>query len=339
MMKDYKIISCASYGSSGSSVVTDYLSEFDNIHNFGDFEFRFLQDFGGVTSLEDTLVNSYHRLNSDIAIQNFINYIEWQSGDIFNKRYERFFHGKFREISYQFLEKLIDVTWGGFWGEYLVIAPRWKSYILYKIFPHFMRLVCGNRKYVAHYYPHRNMYFSSPNKEYFCKCVNWYLIALCEVIDPKRKFDYIYFDQLLPPTGLNRYFDYFKELKVIVVDRDPRDYYLENVVRWGEGWVPKDIHKFVILYKKQREQIKYEKDADNVLRIRFEDAIYHYEEFSQCVNSFLNLKEKHHTLCNSFIPSHSAHNTMLWKKAIYAKEKENIQFIETELKEFLYPFK
>ena len=101
-MKDYKIVSCASFGSSGSGVVTDYLSEFENINNFGDFEFRFLQDFGGVTSLEDTLVNSYHRLNSDIAIQNFINYVEWQAGDIFNKRYEQFFHGQFKKISYDF---------------------------------------------------------------------------------------------------------------------------------------------------------------------------------------------------------------------------------------------
>lgn len=75
-------------------------------------------------------------------------------------------------------------------------------------------------------------------------------------------------------------------MKAIVVDRDPRDYYLENVVRWGEGWVPKDVNKFVVLYRKQREQINREKDSENVLRIRFEDAIYHYDEFSKRVNHF-----------------------------------------------------
>lgn len=103
-MKDYKIVSCASFGSSGSGVVTDYLSEFENINNFGDFEFRFLQDFGGVTSLEDTLVNSYHRLNSDIAIQNFINYVEWQAGDILIRDMNNFSMGnlkKYLMISYR----------------------------------------------------------------------------------------------------------------------------------------------------------------------------------------------------------------------------------------------
>lgn len=99
------------------------------------------------------------------------------------------------KISYDFLSKLLDVTWDGFWGEYLVMAPRWKSYLLYKIYPHFMRLLGGNRKYIAHYIPHRDMYFSSPTKVYFCECVKWYLTALCEVIDPSNKYDYIYFDQ------------------------------------------------------------------------------------------------------------------------------------------------
>ena len=337
-MKDYKIVSCASFGSSGSGVVTDYLSEFENINNFGFFEFRILQDIGGVTSLDDTFVNSYHRLNADISIQNFINFVEWQAGDIFNKRYEQFFHGQFKKISYDFLSKLLDVTWDGFWGEYLVMAPRWKSYLLYKIYPHFMRLLGGNRKYIAHYIPHRDMYFSSPTKVYFCECVKWYLTALCEVIDPSNKYDYIYFDQLLPPTGINRYFDYFEKMKAIVVDRDPRDYYLENVVRWGEGWVPKDVNKFVVLYRKQREQINREKDSENVLRIRFEDAIYHYDEFSKRVNHFLNLDEKLHSKDPKFMPSRSINNTMLWKKSMYVKELEKIKFIESELEEYLYPF-
>ncbi len=129
-----------------------------------------------------------------------------------------------------------------------------------------------------------------------CEMVSHSIVSL---IDPSNKYDYIYFDQLLPPTGINRYFDYFEKMKAIVVDRDPRDYYLENVVRWGEGWVPKDVNKFVVLYRKQREQINREKDSENVLRIRFEDAIYHYDEFSKRVNHFLNLDEN----CIVKIPS------------------------------------
>ncbi|MCS2588102.1 hypothetical protein NXX15_12245 [Bacteroides fragilis] len=90
-MKEFKIISCASFGSSGSGIVTDYLLEFDNIYNPGDYEFRFLQDFGGLTTLEDSLLHSHHRLNSDIAIRLFKKIIDYHSGDWTNKRYEKFF--------------------------------------------------------------------------------------------------------------------------------------------------------------------------------------------------------------------------------------------------------
>ncbi|GHU74081.1 hypothetical protein FACS189450_14630 [Spirochaetia bacterium] len=47
-MNNYKIVSCASFGGTGSGVVTDYLAEFDNIYNPGDSEFRFLHDYCGV---------------------------------------------------------------------------------------------------------------------------------------------------------------------------------------------------------------------------------------------------------------------------------------------------
>ena len=74
-MLKHKIITCASFGNTGSGVITDYLLEFDNILNPGDYELRFLHDYDGVSTLEHALVHNFHRMNSDIAIQNFIRYI------------------------------------------------------------------------------------------------------------------------------------------------------------------------------------------------------------------------------------------------------------------------
>lgn len=338
MSGKYSVLSCAGFGSSGSGVVTDYLSEFDNINNFGDFEFRFLQDYGGVTTLEDCLVHSYHRQNSDIAIQNFINYINWQSGgDIFNKRYERFFHGQFRRISYDFLNKLIEVKWKGFWGEYLVITPRLLSQLKYKLYPHLLRLLNGNRRYIARYYPRKQMYFSQPTYEYFIKCVREYMNDLCYALDPEHQYKYIYFDQLLPPTNIKRYFNYFDSLKVIVVDRDPRDYYIENVIKLGEGWIPPKVDDFIKHYRALRRSVDTEVDNPNVLRIRFEDTIYHYNEFSEKINSFLDLSEEQHIyLQQKFNPQRSVHNTQLWKTIKVAPKV--IQKITDELNVFCYPF-
>ena len=53
-----KIITCAGYYGTGSSAVTDILGEFDNIHFMGDYEFRFIQDPGGIADLEYNIVVS-----------------------------------------------------------------------------------------------------------------------------------------------------------------------------------------------------------------------------------------------------------------------------------------
>lgn len=333
----HKILSCASFGSSGSGVVTDYLLEFNGIFNSGDYEFRFLQDYGGVSTLEDVLVHNYHRLNSDIAIQNFMNYVDYQSGDVFSKRYERFFNGQFRKLSYQYLNKLIDAEWKGYWEEYQVFGNKFENALKYKIYPRLLRLLHGNQHYIARYVPRKKMYFSSPTHEYFCQCTKEYIRDLCKSVDPSGRYQYLYFDQLLPPTNINRYNHYFDDLKVIVVDRDPRDYYLENVERWGEGWVPSDVEQFIDVYKGIRNQINFETDAPNILRISFEDAIYNYDSFSEKINEFLGLSKKDHLYPKErFNPIDSAKNTQLWKSR--SVDKHVIAKIEEQLGSYCFDF-
>ena len=333
----YKIVTCASFGNTGSGVVTDYLSEFPNIYNPGDYEFRFLQDYGGVSTLEDALLHTQHRMNTDIAIRDFIRYIEYQTGDLMAKHYEQFFKGAFRKISYEFIHKLIEVEWPGFWEHHQIIASKAKRLLMYKIYPRIRRLLAGNRKYIARYLPTSEMYFSNPEPEYFYQCVKEYMDALCQALDPQQQFNFIYLDQLLPPTNVNRYFNYCNDLKVVVVDRDPRDHYLENYFHWQEGWIPMDIDKYIALYKGIRKKVPHEPENPNVLRIRFEDSIYHYEEFSQKINTFLNLTEEQHLFPKrNFDPAISIKNTCLWNR--YPVEKFILEKIETELAEYCYPF-
>ena len=334
---NYSVISCASFGASGSGVVTDFLSEFDNIHNPGDFEFRFLQDYGGVTTLEDCLVHSHHRLNSDIAIQNFIRYVEFQCGDFINARYNRFFKGKFGEISQQFLNEIIDIEWPVYREEYQIISPKLVSLLKYRIIPHLKQLLSGHKKYIAHYLPHRTMYFSNPSESEFVSAVNRYINRLCAVIDPNHEYKYLYFDQLLPPTNIDRYFRYFDDLHVIVVDRDPRDYYIGNVIKWGEGWVPKDVDKFIKLFSGIRKKIDKENEDSRILRVRYEDTIFHYEEFKSKMMAFLGLEPINHVRpMEKFNPRVSINNAQLWKTMDV--DYQIIEKIERGLPEFIYPF-
>ena len=66
-----KLLTCASYHGTGSSAVTNLIDECDNIHDMGDYEFRFVQDPDGICDLEYNLVINNHRLNSGYAIKRY----------------------------------------------------------------------------------------------------------------------------------------------------------------------------------------------------------------------------------------------------------------------------
>lgn len=337
MEKEYKILTCASYGASGSGIITNYLEEFDNIYNPGDFEFRFIQDFGGITTLEDALVHSHHRLNSDTAILLFKKYVDYQSGDMFAKRYSAIFRDEFKKISYEFIDALVEAKWDGHWEEDQVLSSKLKDVLYFKIWTRIKMYLDFKRKYIASYYPSRDMYFSNPSYEEFCFHVKKYLNKLFNVIDPSHSHDFIYLDQLLPPVNCNRYFEYFDNLHLIVVDRDPRDYYIENVIRWKEKYLPHDIDSYIMVYKGLRKKMYKENDHENIMRINMEDTIYKYSEFVDKINSFIGEDENHHiNKLKRFNPNVSINNTQLWKK--YNVDDGVIHKIEDELSEYCYTF-
>ena len=337
MNNKYSILTCASYGASGSGIVTDYLMEFDNIHNPGNFEFRFLQDFGGITTLEDCLVHSHHRLNSDVAIRLFKKYVDYQAGDLLAKRYNKVFKGEFKQISYNFINDLIEGQWKGHWEEDQVLSPKYKDWLYYKIWTRIKRIIELNRHYIGKYYPTRDMYFANPSYEEFIVAVRKYLNNLFSVIDKDHKYDYLYFDQILPPDNLKRYFQYFDDIHVVVVDRDPRDYYIENVIKWGVKYLPHDIDTFIKVYKGLRKKLSEEEITNNVLRVKMEDTIYKYNEFSKKIDEFIGIAPGHHVSPKQYFdPAKSINNTQLWKKRHV--DMDIIKRIEDELGEYCYDF-
>ena len=337
MNNKYSILTCASYGASGSGIVTDYLMEFDNIHNPGNLEFRFLQDFGGITTLEDCLVHSHHRLNSDVAIRLFKKYVDYQAGDLLAKRYNKVFKGEFKQISYNFINDLIEGQWKGHWEEDQVLSPKYKDWLYYKIWTRIKRIIELNRHYIGKYYPTRDMYFANPSYEEFIVAVRKYLNNLFSVIDKDHKYDYLYFDQILPPDNLKRYFQYFDDIHVVVVDRDPRDYYIENVLKWGEKYLPHDIDTFIKVFKGLRKKLSEEEITNNVLRVKMEDTIYKYNEFSKKIDEFIGIAPGHHVRPKQYFdPAKSINNTQLWKKRHV--DMDIIKRIEDELGEYCYDF-
>jgi len=336
-MENYKIISCAGFGYTGSSIVSDYLAEFDNVDvRAGSAEFRFLHDFGGISTLEDCIVHNYHKQSSDAAIHLYLQMVSYLSGNFFAKKYNSWFKGEFRKLSEDFINDITDARWKGFVEPTAMFKPTLWRILYYQIYPRLKRLFHGGGN-IGAFYPKQDMYFSSPDKDYFDECVKKYLNNLFMIIDPLHEKEFLYFDQIVPPSNVNRYLDYFNDIKVIVVDRDPRDIFIQNTYKIKESWIPFDVDTFIKMYRGQRKNIKREEDNRNILRIRFEDAIYRYDEFSKQVASLVGLQESNHTCPKSlFDPSRSIRNTRLWEK--YNVNMNDIKKIEEQLSEYCYDY-
>lgn len=329
-----KIVTCASYGGTGSSAISDLLKEFENCKSLGDFEFRFIQDPDGISDLEYGLIDNNNRLFTGYFIKKFIKQINYYSGNFYSKRYRKYFGEKFYKYSSEYINKIIQLSWKGTWLKEEIEESFIKK-VLRVFINNILKRVNINKEF-KHFYYKTDMVYSYIDKETFYKFTKEYTNNLFSSLNPNNKFEYLMLDQLVPCSNINRYLNYFYDIKVIVVDRDPRDLYILNKIFWKEGWIPEDIDKFINYFKLIRRHQKYEKeDQDKILRIKFEDLIYDYENSINKIIKFLGLSLKNHKEKKKYFnPDISKQNTKLWEK--YKQFSVEIKKIEVELEEYLY---
>ena len=130
-------------------------------------------------------------------------------------------------------------------------------------------------------------YFSAIDKETFYRCVREYIEKVVGELNPENK-EFVVVDQLLPPSNLYQYFNYFNDIKVVVVDRDPRDLYICAHEFYKEKIIPYfDVEQYCKWYEIVRRHRKNEVyDPNRVLFIHFEDLIYQYEIMSRKLIEF-----------------------------------------------------
>lgn len=330
-----KIITCTGYHGTGSSIITDYLKEFDEIASMGDFEFRFLQDPNGIADLEDRLLKNNSRLNSDRAIYEYLKLIKILNSNYTNKfwkqsEYKTVFKNKFLKYSEEYINDLIEIEWKGYWHDFefrnFNFFSRIKNFICRLLEIFFRKKNIGKIK---------KMYFSYPVDDFYLKTQK-YLDKLFREASNK---EILAFDQLVPCCNVNRYLNYFYNIKIVIIDRDPRDLYILNKEIWHESVVPFDnVENFIKHFKLLRKHQKYEvEDQKYVLRIKFEDTIYNYNKTFTKINKFLEIENlKHQNKKKFFDPKKSIFNTQIYK--LYPQYKKDIEIIEKELKEFCYNF-
>ena len=332
-----RIISCSSYYGTGSSAVTDYLSEFDCVASMGDYEFRFLHDTDGIADLEYHLVWNHNRHNSGHALKRFKKLVDFQTGSKLVPRYEPFFNNRWKELAYRYIDELTDFSYKGWWQYDLLdrgLGFYYRKMLLNKLY-HFTQ--GRNSEKVLNVLPNEITYCSHPTQEAFDTATKRFLSDLLAEANPKN-MPFLLVDQLLPSSNLHRYWKFFDDIKAFVVERDPRDLYILEKHYWNAKIIPTEtVMQFCEWYKYTRAHRKTEKlNSENALLIQFEDLVYRYDDTTLTIRDWLGLSDSDHKRkLMHFDPNKSIKNTRLWLKHDIG---EDLRVIENELAEYLYDY-
>lgn len=333
-----RIISCASYYGTGSSAITDLISEYEKVFSLTDFEFRFVQDPDGISDLEYNLLENHNRHNSGHALKRYKKLVDFYSGNMFMKKYEPFFNNQWKKISYEYINALCDFQFKGWW-QYDLYDKGLMFYYRKAFMNKILKLTIWRKKAdkYLNVLPNEITYCSNPSEEKFYKLTRKYINSLFEIANKEKK-ENIMVDQLVPPTNLIRYTKYFDNIFIFIVERDPRDIYILEKEYWKTKVIPTDsVEIFCKWYVYTRVHRKKEIFPDNVYFLYFEDLIYKYDETVKKIESVLGFREQDHILKKKFLnPTMSIKNSRLWINN--EKYERDIEYIENNLKSYLYDY-
>lgn len=337
------IITSTGFFNTGSSAITHLLSEIDGVENVtGVYEIRLLYDPDCISDLEYNLIETPHRQNSGYALLRFKDYIDFNTNKLFNHHYERICNGNFRKISYDYIEEITDFRYHG--ASHLdVLRKGYFFYFIYRCYRKLAKFII-NRLHISFIkttiMTPQVLFAPTYEKEVFLSATKKYVGKIIEYMN-KGNHNYIMIDQFLPASNIERYVQYIPEdydLKVFIVDRDPRDLYVIcKKMKLGKTIPCDDPFEFCKWFKWTRGQGQVHKDPDCVMRIQFEDLIYNYEKTREKIIEFCKLDDKTRVKKRSiFDPDISINNTQTWKR--YPDTLKEVKIIEDMLGDFCYDF-
>lgn len=337
-MKDITFVNVSGFCSSGSSAVVDLLKELKGFY-VPDAEIRFLRDPYGISDLEHALVHNWDLINSSAAITDFLQIMRKNArpkGLVLPMGFglKNSITPDFLKITEDYISGLSDYTYKTDYYHYKFK----KSYIKYQIDRYrwaLERLSKGKVKSI-----NRNIetcYFSHPTQDQFNAATMSFLDKLFEQKATEQNSSHIVLDQAVSVNNPDVIHRYFNKAKLIIVDRDPRDMYCDDV-NWGDNMddhyeTKEAAERYVIRAKAQRENIKTDKD---VMYLRFEDLIINYDETRKKIFEFLGVKEEDHINMGKCLKTEvSIKNIGIWRK-FYPTCKDAIDVLESSLPELCY---
>lgn len=324
-------VTCISYHATGSGAVDDYLREFEGF-NFAasGVECRFLQDPDGISDLAYNLIDNPNRLNSGFALKRYLKFAKDN-----HRTYEHIFGSAWMEETHRYIDSLVTLKFKGYWHEELFLMPITKR-VYYKFRRAISKVAPKRFKDPSwkNYFPNEEFYHVYIDEKDFFQRTKEYINSLCERVGNDSNFFML--DQFIPTSNIERYLKYVDNIKVIIVDRDPRDVLIQNIIV-NDHVLPKKAEDFAIVYRDHRQMASMDLENSNVLRIQFEDLIYKYDETTKVIRDFLGIDEEKHIRPFAFFkPEQSIKNTKMW--ASHPEYADVAAKISQLLPEYLYDF-
>lgn len=336
-----KKIACVGYHATGSGVIEDLLRELDNTA-FTEYnaELRILHDPDCISDMEYHIVTDPHRSGSGLAIKRFLEYCKREA-----RMEEKIFGDKWMDLVSNYANSLCCHKYKGWMSCESQLFPMCSRIIakakkafyyvlrqkpLVNILPYSIQ-----RPRWYNYYPEISTYYANLDEEEFLQKTKTFIEELCCIINKDKK-EYVVLNQFTSSHNPMRDLRYVNDMKVIIVDRDPRDLYVHNV-SLKDHRLPSDPQKFATQYRLMRKRCA-EEDTTKVLHVRYEDMIFKYDEMVPAILDFLGIAPSHHVAKKScFKPGVSINGTQLWiyKAPEYA---EAVKIIEKELPDMIYDY-
>jgi hypothetical protein len=322
-------VDLSGYAFTGKHAVIDLMREVERAHvpHF-QFEFALLRIQGGILDLDHALCDSWSPIRSDAAIRRFRRVVRrfgasnhltrprsWFEAVGWN--YDEYYGGRFFELSDRYLSRLVQDSWRAPWpypladlagGELFVRKAKQK-----------LRISSAMDFEVA---------LSRPTD--FIEATREYLqdVLTSNVSDDTAT---VVMHNAFEPFDPARSIRMFHHAKSVVVDRDPRDNYVQGL--WYKP-VATGVDQFIRRYRTYRTATNYMPHPD-VLRIRFEDLIFEYDATVGRIFEHLGIAQSRHVRRRAYFdPEVSRKNVGLHRTH---EDQPAIRAIERELAEFCDP--
>lgn len=290
-------------------------------------EFRLIRDPDGISSLEHAIVNDWSLHGADRALKRFRQLVR-----VLGRRRVKFVRyglnwnrncgGEFFRISDDYINSLIELKYGGHSiHDYYEAGDL--GYIRMKVAERLRSLRTGP-------------IWMAGTGDGFHERTKTYFARLFDALTLGEAADAVVLNQGASATRPQAALNYVHNGYVIVVERDPRDVYVESKRQHLAVFIPRsDPHAFSQWYRRHRlEAVRLTRAHPRILHVQFEQLVSTPESTISTIERFLELPPgRSRAAGQGFDPELSARNVGMWQRH---RPKKEIAVLERELGAYLW---